>query len=187
VRVGIVALQGAVTPHRRVLEALGHEALEVRVPDALTQVEGLVLPGGESTTQALLWEAAGIEVRLREAIEAGLPTLATCAGLIALARMGALDLEVERNGYGAQLHSRVARADSDTNLSLMLIRAPRIVRVGPNVRVHARYRGDPVWVSRGRIHATTFHPELTGDDRLHREIFDAPKERAIIAASDARR
>ncbi len=186
-RVGIVALQGAVAPHRRALESLGHAVREVRTPEALEGLGGLVLPGGESTTQALLWKRAGLEAPLRSAVEEGLPTLATCAGLLALVRLGLLDLTVTRNAYGSQLHSCIGEADADTALSLVLIRAPRIRRVGPGVAARATYRGDPVWVVRGSVHATTFHPELTDDLRVHREVFDASAERAIMAPANARR
>jgi len=172
-RVGIIALQGALAPHRRALERLGHEVAFVRLPKDLVDVHGLVLPGGESTAQRLLTTSA-LSVAIAEKIRRGAPTLGTCAGLIALVRLGLLDVEVARNGWGPQVHSRCALADSGDDrapLSVVLIRAPRILDTGADVQTLARYRGEPVWVRQGTVHGTTFHPELTADPRVHAAVF----------------
>jgi 5'-phosphate synthase pdxT subunit len=170
-RIGILGLQGAIAPQRRMLAELGHETAIVRSPDDLAGLGGLVLPGGESTTQTLLLGSTGLEAALPPVVRAGLPTLGTCAGLILLARLGLLDVSVSRNGYGSQTASRVAESDGDEPLRLVLIRGPRVTRTGPTVTTVARYAGEPVWVREGPVHGTTFHPELTDDRRVHDAVF----------------
>jgi len=167
-RVGVLALQGGWAPHATRLRALGHDVVEVRRAADLDGVEGLVLPGGESTTQARL-----LDVQLAAALDAlvarGAPVLATCAGAILASRRGWLDAHLRRNAYGPQLHSAEAVADDGT--PLVLIRAPRIEAWGDRVQVLARLDDDPVLVRDGSLLAATFHPELTDDDRVHRRAF----------------
>ena len=167
-RVGVLALQGAFAAHVAALRALGHTAIEVRRAEDLRGIEGLVLPGGESTAQARLMDRA-LTDGIGELVHAGAPVLATCAGVILAARAGWLDVEVTRNAYGPQLHSSEALADDLT--PMVLIRAPRIDKVGPRVEVLARHEGDPVLVREGAFVAATFHPELTSDLHTHRRTF----------------
>jgi len=180
-RVGVLALQGAFREHVHALGRLGADAVEVRVPADLEGLDALVLPGGESTAMDLLLDSSGLRDPLAERIGAGLPVLGTCAGLILLARdledgvegqrtFAALDVTALRNGYGRQVRSFEADLDlagEDAPLRGVFIRAPRITRTGPDVEVLAELDGEPVCVRSGPIMAATFHPELTGDDRLH--------------------
>jgi 5'-phosphate synthase pdxT subunit len=182
VRIGVLALQGDFEAHERALVRAGARAFPVRTADELARAEALVIPGGEST--AILHGLARdlLEAPLSDALAAGLPALGTCAGAILLARevtrpaqrsVGALDVSVERNAYGTQVDSFVCAAEVDdpascfAGLECVLIRAPRIVRVGSGVTVHARVKGDPALVSRERVWAATFHPELTDDPRVY--------------------
>jgi len=167
-RVGVLALQGGWAPHATRLAALGHDVVEVRRAADLDGVEGLVLPGGESTAQARLL-GAELAAALDAIVATGAPVLATCAGTILAARRGWLDAHVRRNAYGPQLHSAEAIADDGT--PLVLIRAPRIEAWGDRVEVLARLHGDPVLVRDGSLLAATFHPELTDDERVHRRAF----------------
>jgi 5'-phosphate synthase pdxT subunit len=180
-RVGVLAVQGAFEAHARVLARLGVEPVLVRAPADLTRLDGLILPGGESTVQLSLLERLQLEQPLSAAIAGGLPVLATCAGVILLARhvtqpeqrsFGLVNISVQRNGFGRQLDSFEARAD-DSDLPLVFIRAPRIIEVGAGVQVLARHRGEPVLVRQDDITCATFHPELTGDDRVHRQVLAA--------------
>lgn len=178
-RIGILALQGAFAEHAVALRALGHDPVFVRRAADLDGVEGLVFPGGESTAQArLLSDTLG--AALDRLVAAGAPVLATCAGAILAARRGWLDVDLERNAYGPQLHSAEAVADDGTRL--VLIRAPRITRVGPSVTVLARLHGDPVLVRQGALVAATFHPELTSDRRVHARAFGTAIARARRAS-----
>lgn len=183
--VGILALQGDFEAHRKAVEAAGGRAVEVRTAAALDAAAGLVLPGGESTTMLKLMAVEGLfEALARFGRER--PVFGTCAGAILLAgkvthpeqeSLGLMDIEIERNGYGRQLDSRVARIEVEEDflrraggardLEAVFIRAPIIRRTGEGVRVLARYQGDPVLVEQGRHLAATFHPELTGDRRAH--------------------
>jgi len=181
-KIGVIALQGAFAEHRAALEALGAHTTEIRGPEGLAGVDGLVLPGGESTTMSLLLETSGLGDALAERLAEGVPVFGTCAGLILLARevadgrpdqrsFGVLDVSVLRNGYGRQ------RDSFETELSIpavgpapfagVFIRAPRITRAGGEVEVLASVAGDPVLVRQGPILAAAFHPELSGDLRLH--------------------
>ena len=180
-RVGVLALQGAFREHLGALARLGADVREVRTPDELDGLEGIVLPGGESTTMDLLLDSSGLREPLGAAIAGGLPVLGTCAGLILLARdledgvvgqrtFAALDVTALRNGYGRQVASfeaPVTLDDDDAPMTGVFIRAPRITRVGDGVEVIAAVGDEPVAVRSGTIMAATFHPELTGDDRLH--------------------
>ena len=177
--IGVLALQGAYARHAQVLRGMGHALTLVRTPRDLEGLEGLVLPGGESSVQLELIARAGLEASLRALITSGKPVLATCAGLILLARrvhnpeqhsLALLDVTVTRNAWGRQIHSFEARADG-ADLPLVLIRAPRIRAHGANVEVLASYRGEPVLVRERNITGATFHPELTADPRVHAQVF----------------
>lgn len=175
--VGLLALQGDFDAHRKALAERGVESVEIRVPSDLDGVAGLVLPGGESTTMLKLMEGTGLDSRLGDLIRGGLPVLATCAGVILVARevrhpaqrsLRLLDIVVERNAYGRQIDSAVVDlevADGDdlgsTTLEGVFIRAPRVTEVGEGVHVLARRGGDPVLLRQGRFLAATFHPELS--------------------------
>jgi 5'-phosphate synthase pdxT subunit len=181
--VGVLALQGDFEAHRHALERAGLEAraVEVRTAGQMEACDALILPGGESTTMLKLLESEGL-LRPLEAFGARKPVLGTCAGAILLARqvsrpsqpsLALMDIAVERNAYGRQLDSRVARVTvADGEMEAVFIRAPVIRATGSGVRVLATYQGDPVWVEQGRHMATTFHPELTPDSRVHRRFLD---------------
>lgn len=180
-RVGVLAVQGDVAEHMHMLEACGTAAVEVRTPEELRAVEGLILPGGESTTIWRLLNRYRFVEPLREAVGQGLPVFATCAGMIVAARsvigghppgLGLLDITVERNAYGRQRESFETELGvpdvATTPLKVAFIRAPVIVEVGSRVRVLAAYGGRPVLVRQEQILAASFHPEIRGDHRLHR-------------------
>jgi 5'-phosphate synthase pdxT subunit len=177
-------MQGAFAEHVKTLVACGARARLVRTREDLDGLDGIVLPGGESTTMTMLMERVGLLGPLRQAIEEGLPVLATCADMIMLAReitdamhgqtgLGLLDIGVRRNGYGRQVDSFEAGLQidglGDREFPGVFIRAPLVESVG-DVEVIARYDGHPVAVRHGRITALCFHPELSGDRRLHQEF-----------------
>jgi 5'-phosphate synthase pdxT subunit len=177
-------MQGAFAEHVKALEASGARTRLVRTAADLDGLDGLVMPGGESTTMTMLMERVGLLGPLRGAIEDGLPVLATCAGMIVLAReitdamegqqgLGLLDIGVRRNGYGRQVDSFEAALDvsglGGKQFPGVFIRAPLVERTG-DVEVLASYDDHPVAVRHGRITALAFHPELSGDRRLHREF-----------------
>ncbi|MEM9193586.1 MAG: pyridoxal 5'-phosphate synthase glutaminase subunit PdxT [Myxococcota bacterium] len=174
--VGILSLQGESAAHREVLRSLGIESRSVRAREDLEGVVGLVLPGGESSTQALLLRELGLLPLLAERVLSGIPVLATCAGLVLLAeRVGrrpglipVLDIAIERNGFGSQRYSFEAEISGHRSL---FIRAPRIRRVGPSVTTLGEFEGEPVVVAQGPIVASSFHPELSKDFWLHRRAF----------------
>lgn len=175
----MLALQGGFARHCAALRDLGHEAVEVRYAAQLTGLGGLVIPGGESTTMLNLIERARLSAPLGEFVGGGRPVLLTCAGVILAARrvtgpeqpsFGWLDIEVKRNGWGRQLDS-FEDTDDAGELALLFIRAPRITAVGPSAEVLARLKGEPILVRQGRVVGATFHPELTADRRIHREVF----------------
>lgn len=171
--IGVLALQGNFAEHRAVLERLGATVVEVRLPKDLDGLDGLVIPGGESTTIRKLLADFGLLEPLKERVRAGLPTLGTCAGAILLARdLEAIDMTVKRNAFGRQLQSfetdlTVAGLD-EKPLRAIFIRAPAIESVGPGAEVLATLQDGTIVAARqGHVLATAFHPELTGDDRLH--------------------
>ena len=175
--IGVLALQGDYEKHARSLTRAGAQVSEVRTAAELAAVDGLVIPGGESTTMLKLLDREAMFEPLRE-FGARKPIFGTCAGAILMAAkvenpeqpsLGLVDITVRRNGYGRQLDSRVARIDSEAfgELEAVFIRAPIIHSAGPGVRVLASYDGDPVLVEEGRHLVATFHPELSGDDRVH--------------------
>ena len=181
---GVLCLQGGYANHVAMLRTLGHEAREVRYPEELDGLRGIVLPGGESTTIGMLLERHGLFAPLRDAILGGLPAFGTCAGAIMLAseilgsdqpRFGAIDLTVDRNAYGSQVDSfeakiefRVPAAGIDAVVDGVFIRAPKFTRVGKEVETFAEYGGQPVLVRGKNVLACSFHPELTADTTIHR-------------------
>ncbi len=184
-KAGILALQGAFREHREVLDALGVETVEVRLPDDLSALDALVLPGGESTTMSKLLVSSGLLEPLRARLRDGLPALGTCAGLILLARevldgrpeqrtLDAIDCTVRRNAYGTQLQSFEAPLEVHDlrggTFPGVFIRAPVIERVGAGVEVLAEHDGRPVLCRSGAVWVTTFHPELSGDLRVHQQF-----------------
>jgi pyridoxal 5'-phosphate synthase pdxT subunit len=178
--VGVLALQGGFANHVEVLAAIGHEPRLVRSAADLDAIEGLVLPGGESTAQRRLIASAHLAEPLARAVERGAAVLATCAGLILAAahvrpdRPGFawLDVAVARNAWGRQVDSFEATDDAGA-LPLVFIRAPRIVAVGSSVEVLATLGGEPVLVRQRRVVGATFHPELTDDRAVHALAFGA--------------
>ena len=182
--IGVLALQGDFAAHARVLTRLGAEALEVRRVAELPYLDGLVLPGGESTTLLNLMDDEPWFPALREFHARGGALLGTCAGAILLARevrspaqpsLSLLDVAIERNAFGRQIDSfetRLLAPALGGTLSGVFIRAPRFRALGPGVSVLAELDGEPVLVREGRVLAGTFHPELTGDGRLHRYFLD---------------
>lgn len=176
-RVGVLALQGDFEAHAKALARAGADAVEVRTAEELDGVQGLVIPGGESTTMLKLLDVTGLKDKLRE-FGSTKPIFGTCAGAILVAKqvtnpvqesLGLMDIEVERNAYGRQLDSRIAHLQTETgDMEAVFIRAPIIRKVGGGAKVLATYNGDPVLVEEGRHMVATFHPELSDDDRIHR-------------------
>ena len=184
-QVGVLALQGDVREHVRLLASLGAQPVEVKTPERLASVDALVIPGGESTTIGKMAVRFGMLEPLRAAINAGLPVYGTCAGMILLAGsttegdqplIGALDVVVRRNAFGRQNESfetELNVAGLDRPFHAVFIRAPWIEKVGSEVAVLAAIGDHPVMVRQGNILATSFHPELTGDGRIHQMLMDA--------------
>jgi pyridoxal 5'-phosphate synthase pdxT subunit len=179
--VGVLALQGAFVAHQRALEGVGATTRQVRLPADLVGLDALVMPGGESTTMSRLLSTSGLFDEIKARVSDGLPVLGTCAGMILLASevldgrpdqlsFGAIDISVRRNGYGRQVDSFETDLDVvgfDRPFHAVFIRAPKVVGVGAGVEVLAEYDGVPVVARQGRVMVASFHPELTGDDRLH--------------------
>ena len=171
--VGVLALQGDFEAHAKILGRLGAVAREVRVPADLDGLDALIVPGGESTVMTLGIEREGLGDPLRDLARSGTPVLGTCAGMIMLDRthLGVLDIEARRNAFGRQLHS--FEADLDVTgvpggpVHAVFIRAPWVADTGPEVEVLAEVEGHPVAVRQGNVLAVSFHPELTGETRLH--------------------
>ena len=189
-RVGVLAYQGDVREHLAALEAVGAAPVEVRRVEELEAVDGLVVPGGESTVIGKLADRYGLLEPLRRRVAAGLPTFGTCAGLIFLARevegppqhlLGVLDVRVRRNAFGRQVASFEAEVDvkgvDGGPVSGAFIRAPWVAEAGPEVEVLAEVDGKVVAVRQGNLLATAFHPELSGEVRLHRWLVDLIAER----------
>ncbi len=185
IRIGILALQGDFGTHARALTRLGVDTREVRHPDALARLDGLIIPGGESTALLTLMGTV-FPPALRRFHESGKPIYGTCAGLIVLARevvsprqssLGLIDITAERNAYGRQRESFEADAearltDPPSTLRMVFIRAPRICRAGPGVVTLAEYRDEPVLAREGPVLVSSFHPELTDDLTVHRYFVD---------------
>ena len=183
-RIGVLALQGAFREHARALRALGADVREVRLPVDLDGLDGLVIPGGESTTIARLAELYGLDEAIRSYRGA---IFGTCAGMILLDRehLDLADLEVERNAFGRQVRSFEADVDlSDDEIPLrgVFIRAPRVRRLGPGVEVLGELDGEPVLVRDGRLLLASFHPELTDDLRVHERFLQLVEEESRVGA-----
>ena len=173
--IGVLAIQGDFEAHAKALEELGAAARAVRVPADLEGLDGLVIPGGESTTMTLGIEREGLAEPLREFVRSGRPTLGTCAGLIMLDRdhLGLLDVTVRRNAFGRQLNSFEAELDFEgAPLTAVFIRAPWVEEHGDEVEVLAEVDGHPVAVRQANVLAVAFHPELTHERRLHRWLLE---------------
>jgi 5'-phosphate synthase pdxT subunit len=178
--IGVLALQGDFDAHRIRLEELGAKVVLVRKPEQFDEVDGLVIPGGESSTFLKLLGAEGFE-KLKEFVRVK-PTFGTCAGAILLAKevenpkqegLGVLDVRIRRNAYGRQLESSIREGKLEgSSIEMVFIRAPKFERLGPGVEVIATEGNDPVAVRQGRVMAATFHPELSDDTRVHQAFLD---------------
>lgn len=185
-RVGVLALQGAFAAHEQAVAELGHVPRQVRLPRDLVDLDALIVPGGESTTMSMLLESSGLLGELRRLIGDGLPVLGTCAGMILLATevldgrsdqctLGAIDISVRRNGYGRQIDSfetDLIIDGLDSAFHAVFIRAPVVERVGAGVDVLAAVDGRPVLCASGSVMVASFHPELSGDARIHQLFFE---------------
>jgi 5'-phosphate synthase pdxT subunit len=179
-KIGVLALQGDFDAHRKRLQELGADVVLVKKPEQLDQIDGLVIPGGESSTFIKLLGDAGFE-KLREFVRLK-PTFGTCAGAILLAKevenpsqtgLGAIDIGIRRNAYGRQLDSSIREGlFGGSPIEMVFIRAPKIERLGPGVEVLATEGNDPVVVRQGKTMAATFHPELTDDATVHRTFLE---------------
>ena len=183
-RIGVLAVQGNFREHAAMLRELGAEVVEVRLPEHLDGLDGLVIPGGESTAITRLMRLYGLEQAIREFAA---PVLGTCAGMILLDRdhLGLVDVEVERNGYGRQVASfeaDLALEGDGEPLRGVFIRAPRVTAAGPGVEVLASHGGDPVLLLEGRFLVASFHPELTGDTRVHERFLELVREEQGVRA-----
>lgn len=183
-KIGILAVQGNVREHAAVLRRLGAEPVEVRKPEQLAGLDGLIIPGGESTAIARLVRLYGLEEAIRTFER---PIFGTCAGMILLDRrhLGLLDLEVSRNAYGRQVASFEADLeleDGEEPLRGVFIRAPRVLDAGPGVEVLAELDGEPVLLRDGRLLVASFHPELTDDTRVHERFLQIVREEQGVRA-----
>jgi pyridoxal 5'-phosphate synthase pdxT subunit len=179
-KIGVLAIQGDFDAHRRRLEELGAEVVLVRKPEELDEVEGLVIPGGESGAFLRILGEEGMK-KLRDFVRVK-PTFGTCAGAIMLAKeitnpaqvgLGALDVRIRRNAYGRQIDSSIREGKfGDAPVEMVFIRAPKIEKLGAGVEVIATEGDDPVAVRQGKIMAATFHPELSQDTRIHQAFLD---------------
>lgn len=186
-RIGVLAIQGDYGAHAAALTESGAEPVEVRQPEQLADLDGLILPGGESTTMLKFLEKQSFFEALQQ-FGATKPVFGTCAGAILLARevqhpaqrsLGLLDAVVQRNAYGRQIDSSIHEAETSLSggpLEMVFIRAPRIVQVGEEVQVLAQRDGFPTLVRQGRVMAATFHPELSSDRRVHQAFVDAVRK-----------
>lgn len=191
-KIGVLALQGDFREHMKMLDGLGLEASEIRLPGQLDCIDGLIIPGGESTTIVQLMDNFGLTDRLKFLIKSGLPTWGTCAGMIVLAKditddrpipLGIMDISVRRNAYGRQIDSFetsvLMPAIGDVPFNAIFIRAPLIERVGPNVSILATLdNGEVIAAQEGNVIVTSFHPELTEDKRLHQYFLDNVRARS---------
>jgi len=187
-KIGVLALQGDFDAHRKRLEELGAEVVLIKRSEQLDEIDGLVIPGGESGTFLKLLGEAGFE-KLKQFVHLK-PTFGTCAGAILLANevenpqqsgLGALDIRIRRNAYGRQIDSSIRQGQfqgklGNSPLEMVFIRAPKIERVGPGVEIIATESGDPVAVRQGRVMAATFHPELSDDTRVHQSFLDLVRD-----------
>jgi pyridoxal 5'-phosphate synthase pdxT subunit len=184
VRIGVLAVQGNFREHAAMLRRVGADPVEVRKPEELQGLDGLVIPGGESTTFMRLMRLYGLDEAVREFTG---PVLGTCAGMIVLdrAHLGAVDIEVDRNAYGRQVASfeaDLALAGDGEPLRGVFIRAPRVRDVGAEVEVLAELDGEPVLLREGRFIVASFHPELTDDTRVHERFLELVGEGSHVGA-----
>jgi len=198
VKIGILAVQGDFAAHAAMLAELGIAAVEVRKPDDLRGCDGLILPGGESTTQLQFLEEEGLFEEIHGFAKSGGAIFGTCAGAILLARqvehprqasLGLLDMTVLRNGYGRQIASDVVFGPSRLKsepLEMVFIRGPIIEKVGAGVEVLAEYAGKPALVRQGQILAATFHPELSADTTIHELFVKMAARQSVDIRSTAR-
>lgn len=180
-KIGILAIQGSVAEHKKALQKLDIEVVEVRLPADLCSIQGIILPGGESTAQSKLMERFGVFDVLKQKIESGLPVWGTCAGAILLAKeikgktipkaLSVMNIEADRNAYGSQIDSFEVVLETDLdefkNLSGVFIRAPKLQPIDSTVEVLCEYKNYPVMLQQGHMLITSFHPELTNDLRVH--------------------
>ena len=183
-RIGVLALQGGFREHARMLRGAGADVVEVRLPEPLDGLDGLVIPGGESTTILKLASLYGLDEAIRGFAA---PVFGTCAGMILLDRdhLGLADLVVDRNAYGRQVASFEADLElegEERPFRGVFIRAPRVRDVGPQVEVLAELDGEPVLLRDGRVLVAAFHPELTDDSRIHRQFLDLVTEATSVRA-----
>jgi 5'-phosphate synthase pdxT subunit len=183
-RIGVLAVQGNFREHAAMLRQLGADAVEIRKPEELAGLDGLVIPGGESTTFMRLMELYGLDDAIKS-FEA--PVFGTCAGMIVLDRdhLGLVDIGVRRNAFGRQVASFETDLDvagEDEPVRAVFIRAPWIEDVGPDVEVLAEVEGRPVLARQGRFLVGSFHPELTDDTRIHRRFLDLVREANVVRA-----
>ena len=183
-KIGVLAVQGNFREHVAMLRELGADAVEVRLPEQLDGLDGLVIPGGESTAITRLMRLYGLEEAIRSFAE---PVFGTCAGMILLdrAHLGLVDVDVERNGYGRQVASfeaDLALAGEAEPLRGVFIRAPRVTDAGAEVEVLASHDGSPVLLRQGRFLVASFHPELTGDTRVHERFLELIREESGVRA-----
>lgn len=188
-KVGVLALQGAFREHRKALESLGCEVIEVRKPSDLQGVQGLIFPGGESTTMGKLLQNEGLADRIKALAALDMPMFGTCAGMILLAkaidesdqyRLNLMDITVKRNAFGRQ----IASFETELNIPALgiepvhavFIRAPFVQEVAPNVGILAEHQGKIVFVRQGNMIASAFHPELTSDKRVHQYFLNIISE-----------
>ena len=187
-KIGVLALQGAVAEHTRVLSSLDAETIAVRLASELDGLDGLVIPGGESTTIGKLLSDYGLLQPIRKLAKQGFPIFGTCAGLILMARnapksdiepIGVMDIEVSRNSFGRQVDSFEADLEipalHDGTFRGIFIRAPIIAKAEPGVEVLCKFEGKPVAVRQGKLLGCSFHPELTDDSRIHRYFLNLAK------------
>jgi len=167
--IGILALQGAFAEHGKMLEKLGCKVVYIRTLADAVGVDACVIPGGESTTMKSLMKQTGLDEWLIDKGESGLPIFGTCAGVIILKNLGLLNIDVERNAYGRQLDSFESDIvwSPDSKFHGIFIRAPKIISVGKDVEVLAKYKNNPVLIRQKNILGATFHPELADDARIH--------------------
>jgi pyridoxal 5'-phosphate synthase pdxT subunit len=194
VKIGILAVQGDFAAHAAMMAGMGIETIEVRAPFDLESCDGLILPGGESTTQLQFLQEEGLYDAIKKFAAEDKAIFGTCAGAILLATevknpqqesLGLLDMTVLRNGYGRQVHSDVVSGPSTLKsepMEMVFIRGPIFERVGPDIEVLAEYAGKPALVQKGQILAAAFHPELTNDTTVHQRFLDLAAEKSDRAA-----
>ena len=189
-KIGVLALQGDVIEHIKMLRGLGVEAIEVRTPEDLAKVDALIIPGGESTTIGKLAVTYGLDKAIPARVKEGMPVYGTCAGMIALSRQAGggeppllrlMNITVQRNAYGRQVDSFETELEipalGGPPLHAVFIRAPMIEAVGPDVEVLASLGGKPVLARQRNMLVSAFHPELTADDRVHRYFIEMLKKK----------